>query len=147
MAIKQFIGFGELEKFLANADTARPIDAQPVIEPGRSDKMGLRVDKQLILVTQFSPNGETMYCRIVTGRYQVFQGEVFGHKHDWDAISQSAWEIVREEIKSRGFTLREAVAAFPKSLGFLDGTAECLHFNKDTDRYERPAIELAEKQS
>lgn len=138
MSSKYYAGFESLEKLLEQADHQKPIDAMPIVDPGKAGKFGISIHTQLILVAQ-QRGDELLYCRIVTGRYQAFAGEVkpLSTTHDYPAISASAWAIVQEEIKARGFTLREALVALPKNLRFLDGTAECLHFNKETDRYER----------
>lgn len=137
---KNFVGFHTLEQLLKQADPERPIDALAITQPGPTGKYGISIEKQMIMVTQFSANGETLYCRIVTGHYQVLAGQIMSTRHDFPAIGLSAWLIVHEEIKQRGFTLREAVAALPRNLTFLDGSAECLHFNTQSDRYERKPV-------
>lgn len=145
--MKHFIGFYSLEKLLASANRSTPINAMPVVQPGKGGKYGITINTQMILVAQVQPNGEVLYCRIITGRYQALAGshEPLGGGN-YAARSESAWTIVKEEITNAGFQLREAVMAMPTSLCFLDGHAECLKYNKETDLYERRAGEPVEVQ-
>ena len=136
---QNFIGFDSLEKLLNAATHLRPLNALPVVLPGRGGKYGISINTQLILVSQVQANGEVLYCRIITGRYQAIAGsrEPLDEGKNYQARSESAWQIVAQEMLMQGFDVREALIAIPQNLQLLEGHADCLKYNKDTDLYER----------
>lgn len=136
---QQFIGFDSLEKLLAAATHLCPLNALPVVHPGRGGKYGISIHTQLILVSQVQANGEVLYCRIITGRYQALAGshEPRSEGKNYQARSESAWQIVAQEMLMQGFNVRQALIAIPQNLQLLDGYADCLKYNKKTDLYER----------
>lgn len=139
MPIKNFIGFDSLEKFLGAATHLHPLNALPIVHPGRGGSHGISIDTQLILVSQVQANGEVLYCRIITGRYQAIAGshEPLFEGKNYQARSESAWQIVAQEMLMQGFVVREALIAIPQNLQLLDGHADCLKYNKESDLYER----------
>ena len=142
MAGKNYIGFNSLEKLLEQADKSLSIEAMPIIQPGRADRrFGISICTQMIVVSQFKAQ-DVLYVRIITGRFQSLDGihPIDSARERYVARSESAWVIVQNVIKEHGFTIREALAGFPKTLRFLDGHADCLHYNKQTDLYEHNVL-------
>jgi len=143
MTTKNFIGFNSLEKLLEVCDRTQPVDGMPVTDSGKPDRrFGISIDRHIILVSQAQPNGEVLYCRIITANYQALAGiGALSRGENYSARTESAWKIVKDEIRGRGFELREALVATPKGYQFLDGQAECLRYNKDTDLFEHREVE------
>lgn len=138
MATKNYIGFHTLEKLLQSADRSRPIDAMPVTDPGKPGKFGISLDRHLIMVSQAQPTGEVLYCRIVTAKYQAMAGHgPLDPNNKYAERTHSGWRIVQDEIRARGFDLREGMVSMPKGFQYLDGDADCLRYNKETDLFER----------
>jgi hypothetical protein len=137
---KQFIGFGTLEKFLKAIDLTKPVNADSIVIPGKSGVSGIALNEQAIIVSQANQD-EILYCNIIISRYQSLAGSSLplspSEERIYQERAESAWQIVKQVMEEAGAKVREALLATPQNLRTLDGSADCLKYNKTTGLYER----------
>ena len=134
-----FIGFASLEAWAEAIDPQRPVLAMPLIQSG-IEKGGLRVDELLVVCQQVREEGSVLYCRLRAASLTRCYGEPFDP--DWrerEAAWNSLADAVESHLTQRGFTLQRATVAWPRDHVFLEGRADSIRFDRETQRYRRSA--------
>jgi hypothetical protein len=138
MPNKDFIGFGTLEDWLEAIDSSCPVQADCVVEQDGTNKpLGLAYYKQVIVVSQ-PARDSVLYARVVVDRYDSMNGHtpIFDEEKHLRR-SKSAWEVTRTWLIEHGLTVQRAVVAMPRSLKLLEGHAEFMRYDKESDTYLR----------
>lgn len=132
-----FIGFDTLEEWLTSIDHTRPVFANLVIEYGKIGLYDIRTDQKVIIVAQ--PITDLVYyCRLPISELQYMGSKPFNPDHDQRMKqAQQAWEIVETWLLEQGLTFHKAVIAVPQYLKLLEGKANFLIFDNDTQNYQR----------
>lgn len=143
MPAKHFIGFGTLADLVAALDRAAPVQADCVTDfSGQNKRLGLTYYKQVIVVSQPAPHGNVLYCRIIVDQYESMNQSPLFHPEQHLRRAETAWAVVHAWLVEQGLTLQRAVVATPRSLKLLEGHADCLHYDKESDTWLRAAPEI-----
>jgi hypothetical protein len=138
-----YIGYATLEGWGQAIDKSQCVFASAITSPGAPGTHGIRHDTAEIICTQPDNRGNVHYCRLSVGSWQELSGSPdFGQASRDKAFDrqESAWEIVKQWLNEQGFTTRNAVVAFPKSLRYLDGWADFLRYDKESGRFTRKEL-------
>jgi len=134
---KLFIGYGSLEGLLDSHPTGAPVFISLNEEQGQPGQYGIALHTFALIVSDIR-DGHARYCRIVLGRVQTINGEVFdtGSRERTRQRALSAYRLIEEYIITRhGFTVESAMIAMPRDLKLLDGWADFLRYDKEADRF------------
>ncbi len=134
---KLFIGYGSLEGLLDSHPTGAPVFISLNEEQGQPGQYGVALHTFALIVSDIR-DGHARYCRIVLGRVQTINGEVFdtGSRERTRQRALSAYRLIEEYIITRhGFTVESAMIAMPRDLKLLDGWADFLRYDKEADRF------------
>jgi len=134
---KLFIGYGSLEGLLDSHPTGAPVFISLNEEQGQPRQYGVALHTFALIVSDIR-DGHARYCRIVLGRVQTINGEVFdtGSRERTRQRALSAYRLIEEYIITRhGFTVESAMIAMPRDLKLLDGWADFLRYDKEADRF------------
>ncbi|MBV9852104.1 MAG: hypothetical protein JO250_20760 [Armatimonadetes bacterium] len=118
-----WVGFLELEAWLAAVDPARPVLLLPVAHALGADGP-FRTEQLLVACQQVTPEGHVLYCRLRAATLTRVCGEVVDA--DWrqkEMAWESLWECVQETLEERGLMVLSATAACPAGLPLLWGHA------------------------
>jgi hypothetical protein len=137
MPAKNFVGFGALEDWLVAIDRSRPVNAECIVDPGKFGKFGVAIHKQVLVVSQTEPGGDVLYCRVHFDSYQSFQNQPAFEAEKHHRRGETAWAVIQQWLIEQGLTFRRAIVATPHNLTLLEGHADCLRYDKETDAYIR----------
>ncbi len=132
-----FIGFDTLEEWLASIDRSRLVFANFVTELGKTSHRDVRIDRMVIVVSQ--PVADLVYyCRLPVGELQFLGGKPFNPDHEQQVKqAKQAWKIVESWLRKQGLKVHKAVIAAPQNLVFLEGRADFLVFDNETQSFQR----------
>lgn len=132
-----FFGYELVETWAGVIDPAHPVYALLHRQDAPGD-LGSTIERHLITVSQPDDAGHLHYCRIVVGRLTRCGGQ------PWEedaakrlAQSQAAWGIVRAWLGEQGFTVREALAAFPRDVVLMEGGTRFLVWDGEKGEFRR----------
>ena len=112
-----WIGFTELEEWLASIDPARPALLLPVARPAGHDGP-FRTERLLVACQQVTAEGHVLYCHLLGATLTRVCGEIVDADWRFRAMAwESLWECVEETLAERGLAVLPAMLAFPEGLG------------------------------
>jgi len=134
-----FIGFGSLEEWLKSIDPHRYVCVLGVEEPGQTNRVGVRTDDLLVVVSQpVSAENLVLYVRLHVGIIEYLNGSPWGDNHaERRERFKQVEKLVREWLIEKGLNVVAGIVAQPKDLRYLDGWADFLGYDKENKRYYR----------
>jgi hypothetical protein len=131
-----FIGYGTLEEWLRSVDPKRPVFAALITEPGKVVQ-SMRTDRLMIRVAQ--PADDLMhYCQLVIARVQYVGDNPFNTDYKQRfSLAEQAWKVVEAWLDERGLTVMNGVVSMPDNLRLMDGWANFLVFDQQTQEFRR----------
>lgn len=133
-----WIGYPALEAWAANVEADKPVLALLITEPGPRNKNGLSVDKSAVIVQQIRADACVHYCRLVAARHTMIAGRPFETDDERRReMARQLYALVTAWLKEHQLTVREAVVTAPTGLVWLEGWADFIGYDKNTQTYFR----------
>ena len=132
-----WVGFLELEAWLAAVDPARPVLLLPVIQPVGQDGP-FRTERLLVCCQQVTAEGHVLYCHLAASTLTRVCGAVVDA--DWRQRAtawESLWECAEETLAERGLAVLAATASCPPEWALLLGHAGGIAYDEVNRRFRR----------
>lgn len=131
----QFVGFGTSTDWIAEVDKSFPVNAECVAEGGKGDRYGIRLTTQYIVLSQVK-GSEVLYCLVPVDRYQTMDFHPMFDEEKHVARAKTAFDITLAWLEQNGIRPRRSIVAMPRSLKKLEGVAEYMRYDKESDTYK-----------
>ncbi len=136
-----YVGYATVEEWTKSANPGEPVYCMLITEPGKATTHGMRVDNLVIAVAQTDARGDVHYVRLPVGALTYLL--TADGKKPWNSDhaerkerAEQAHRIVVEWLTER-CAVREATIAMPTGFRLLDGWANFLGWDKDTQKFYR----------